>query len=718
MLKKLTYLLLCLMILRVSVIAQDYEIAPCNFNSDYNDFAPAFFGDNLIFCSDKKVRVSVNYIDESGNFPSSLYKCDPKSNRSPELLDPQFMSKFNTGPCFYDALNKTLWYTKTITHKGKKALGLFYIHWSEQVWGPEYAFAFNSEECEYSLSYPHISYDGRFLFMSSDKAGGYGGKDLYYCTRNEYGWNAPVNVGPSINTACNEISPYTDNRNNLYFSSNKNDGATDYNLFVSYYQNNNYESSQKLPAPINSEYDDFALITDAKGETGYFTSNRKNAKDDIYSFKLNYPLFENCPPIEKPSFCYLFEETEIVPNDTMPMIFEWDFGDGSRAKGLSAEHCYKDYGSYHVALNVFDSLTKAQFARVSEVDVFIARSPYPYINSEETALTGKQIRFDYDISDMTEFEIDKVIWDFGDGMKTPDSSAIHAYSTPGYYTVTVGFVSPPVEGMVHKTCATRIIAVGTPEELAALNSSDNEQWSGPSESFLQNDMLIIEDNADSTKLKYVADSTLYYVQFKTSEEQMPRNDPYFENIKYEITERYDDRDTLYKYSVGYSDDAMGMIKVYRELVAAGYSESILNEKKIEQFNRETVKQWWYIPDSLEAGMNRHLNKFNDIRFNYNDYRISENSFADLKYISQVLLQQPALKLEIIAHTDSIGSEDHNRKLSLQRAEEVVNYLVSAGVHRERLKSTELGESKPLGDNGTEKGRAENRRVEFLLIREK
>jgi outer membrane protein OmpA-like peptidoglycan-associated protein len=77
--------------------------------------------------------------------------------------------------------------------------------------------------------------------------------------------------------------------------------------------------------------------------------------------------------------------------------------------------------------------------------------------------------------------------------------------------------------------------------------------------------------------------------------------------------------------------------------------------------------------------------------------------------------EPGWKLVIEGHTDATGSDAHNQTLSQQRAESVKAYLVKAGVDGGRLKPTGFGESKPVADNATELGRAQNRRVE--LVRE-
>lgn len=82
-------------------------------------------------------------------------------------------------------------------------------------------------------------------------------------------------------------------------------------------------------------------------------------------------------------------------------------------------------------------------------------------------------------------------------------------------------------------------------------------------------------------------------------------------------------------------------------------------------------------------------------------------------IDKLLSADPALKLSIEGHTDNTGSADHNRQLSTARARSVLGALVGLGVDPARLSSQGFGPDRPVADNGTEEGRAKNRRVELV-----
>ena len=94
--------------------------------------------------------------------------------------------------------------------------------------------------------------------------------------------------------------------------------------------------------------------------------------------------------------------------------------------------------------------------------------------------------------------------------------------------------------------------------------------------------------------------------------------------------------------------------------------------------------------------------------------IRDESKGELQSVGDLLKQQPALRLEIQGHTDNVGNTESNRRLSEARAAAVKQYLVSYfGVAGDRLLTAGLGDTKPVGDNKTDEGRAQNRRVELV-----
>jgi len=104
----------------------------------------------------------------------------------------------------------------------------------------------------------------------------------------------------------------------------------------------------------------------------------------------------------------------------------------------------------------------------------------------------------------------------------------------------------------------------------------------------------------------------------------------------------------------------------------------------------------------------------------------ETGKADLKPVShalldevvQVLKDNPQIELvQVEGHTDSTGSADFNRKLSRQRAESVVRYMLGKGIKKSRLEPKGYGPDRPIADNAFDDGREANRRVEFVIAKQ-
>lgn len=104
----------------------------------------------------------------------------------------------------------------------------------------------------------------------------------------------------------------------------------------------------------------------------------------------------------------------------------------------------------------------------------------------------------------------------------------------------------------------------------------------------------------------------------------------------------------------------------------------------------------------------------DFKFGFNQSELNDEAKVYLDELASLLETHPATQLEVIGHTDDVGSTAANRKVSMQRAEAVVNYLVEKGIDSKRLKATAKADSEPVAPNDTEENRAKNRRVEFVI----
>ncbi|GEM_PF-1126671 len=171
-------------------------------------------------------------------------------------------------------------YTTTYLAKGKKVVA---------------ELPFNSDS--FSNAQPALSPDGNTLYFVSNRPGGFGGSDIYVATKMGDTWSSPLNLGEEINTPHDEVYPFIDKNSALYFSSNGLDGMGGLDIYKTMYKDGKWQHAENLQAPVNSNFDDFAMVVDKTGETGYLTSNRSGGMGgaDIYNFtfdpsKLDYKI--------------------------------------------------------------------------------------------------------------------------------------------------------------------------------------------------------------------------------------------------------------------------------------------------------------------------------------------------------------------------------------------------------------------------------------------
>lgn len=105
----------------------------------------------------------------------------------------------------------------------------------------------------------------------------------------------------------------------------------------------------------------------------------------------------------------------------------------------------------------------------------------------------------------------------------------------------------------------------------------------------------------------------------------------------------------------------------------------------------------------------------NLHFATGKWTILKSSFKELNELVEYLKLKKDVKIEIAGHTDSDGDDASNQILSQKRADEVKSYLISKGISGDRITAKGYGESKPIGDNNTSEGKAQNRRTEIKIL---
>jgi len=145
--------------------------------------------------------------------------------------------------------------------------------------------------------------------------------------------------------------------------------------------------------------------------------------------------------------------------------------------------------------------------------------------------------------------------------------------------------------------------------------------------------------------------------------------------------------------------------------ADGYLNASDSVEVVSEEITPVVKNVYLTP--IEVGLTVRLK---NIYFDFDKTTLKSESFVELDKVVDFLKRNSSVSIEISGHTDSKGSDSYNENLSQGRSQAVVDYLISQGIDSSRLEAHGYGESKPIDSNDTEAGRANNRRVEFTVLK--
>lgn len=272
---------------------QNYVFAPANVGDSINtgdlEYYPSVTidGNTLVFTR----RVGGHNED----FFVSHRKNDQWTRA--KSMDGDINSNFNEGAQNISQDGEWLVFTGCNFPEGLGSCDLFFSSLTKKGWSAPENIG-EPVNTEFWESAPCLSPDKRELYFSSNRPGGYGGKDIYVSRRLPNGrWGAPENLGPGINTAGDESCPFihADNQT-MYFTSNGLTGYGGDDLFVARKQaNGKWEDVENLGYPINTIENEGSLIVAADGKTAYYASDRADTRGglDIYTFELREDIRPN-----------------------------------------------------------------------------------------------------------------------------------------------------------------------------------------------------------------------------------------------------------------------------------------------------------------------------------------------------------------------------------------------------------------------------------------
>lgn len=261
-------------------------------NSENSDFSPvvSFDGSRLYYTSSRSWQEGSpsNTVDKNtGHFYEDIYMSDYQNDK----WQPSSILSFCLPTENEASVSVSVDERRVYLYNSTKVGGdIYYSDFKEGDFNKMNHLSFPKE---FSTSWkPHyfVSSDGKLAFLSSDMEKGYGGLDLYILRRQADGsWSAPENLGPEINSPYNEDAPYLSfDGKYLYFSSDNEKSIGGYDIFRAEYKDGNFVNPENLGTPINSTYDDLYYTVTADGMTAYISSFRDEGYGGLDIYKIEY----------------------------------------------------------------------------------------------------------------------------------------------------------------------------------------------------------------------------------------------------------------------------------------------------------------------------------------------------------------------------------------------------------------------------------------------
>lgn len=284
----------------ITFLVQDsarYIVESLPFNTKGADWGPAFYNNQLVYVStgDPEESRDLKYnwdqlpfldlyavtIDEYGNYSK------------PGVFAKDLMTTFHDGPATFDMKNNRMYFNSNRTTKNasrkeeENNLQIYYADLENGQWVLKGDFKYNNIRDNYR--HPSIDKTGELLYFSSDRPGGKGGNDIWWCRKVNGEWGEPVNL-EDINTEGEELFPYIASDGVLYFSSNGLGGMGNLDIYMALPDRGVFTTVENMGFPVNSSRDDFGIVLDDNGMKGYFSSDRPGGlgHDDIYKLDILY----------------------------------------------------------------------------------------------------------------------------------------------------------------------------------------------------------------------------------------------------------------------------------------------------------------------------------------------------------------------------------------------------------------------------------------------
>jgi len=267
-----------------------------SLNTEFLDYSAIMYDEGIMFTSTRTVNKMRKMTDTwtKSNFSDVFYakKNEEGNYEMATSVKGAINRKYHDGVTTISKSGTVMYFSRN-NSKGKNKNSLIDLKIYSSIfvdgsWKEATELGFNSDD--YASCHPSLSADGKYLYFASNRSGGFGGMDIYVSENVDGMWKTPQNLGPTVNSAGNELFPFINEEGALFFASNGHKGLGGLDIYYaeksSSFDETTWNTRKNIGKPFNTKKDDFGFYGNSNMTKGFLTSNRPGGKgsDDIYSW--------------------------------------------------------------------------------------------------------------------------------------------------------------------------------------------------------------------------------------------------------------------------------------------------------------------------------------------------------------------------------------------------------------------------------------------------
>ncbi len=584
-----------------------------------------------------------------------------------------------------------------------------------------------------ALSDPCLNATGDLLYFSAALPDTKGGKDLYFSEFINKKWQKPQNCS-SVNTLSDETTPMITADNRYLFFSRKHTLSKEDEFFYKIYfakrlENGKWSNAVMLPPGINAKDESYPFLT-ADNKMLFFASKQKNDLDGYniyYAKRFADNIWSEAEPLTEINTDYDDISPSIAANNR---VFIYNQMQHKRKETLGSAFTMElpvrlifdpvfEFSGFVLDKNSQTPLDATLLLRYTDnMEQFMQyKTKMPDGNYQFFLPRGREFEFEVFCPN---YSHEFLIVDAGYKTLVPKEPVNNNFLLFNDARLILNVfdieIFEPLEGTI------KFVNDNNSENITYLGNGRYEIDLTLGKKY---NFEILVKNYESYLFSFDLTGSIQFNEFERDIELTPSKTPFEINIAdIETDEAIDEVEIV----ITNLEKNETIVKKVRKDENGKYIVDLRDGDKYE-INVNGPKGYAFY--NTKVDMNETENKklevklkplkaktklvLNDITFETNSADLNTSSYEELDRVIKLLIDNPDIKIEISAHTDNVGSDGYNQKLSAKRAQSVVDYLINGSLPLERLIAKGYGESTPIAPNDTEENKAKNRRVELKIV---